>query len=157
MPGKTSSTTNSLSSHLANERLKSGIGSICVLMASLIFSASPFASARPTKASSSAIPHISLPPIPLAKALTLLHQLFGFFTSRACFLSYSVVSPTGWRMSSCSIHISLYTDQKEYFSFNSFHSQRAFSCGYSLSRYCCNSSSVILNTSFCFWNSYIST
>ena len=43
--------------------------------------------------------------MPLAKALTLLHQLLGFFTSRASFLSYSVASPINLRISSFSMII----------------------------------------------------
>lgn len=39
------------------------IEEICVLMASLIFSASPFASTSPINVSSSAIPHMSFPPM----------------------------------------------------------------------------------------------
>ena len=40
-----------------------------------------------------AMPKISTPPTPLAKALTLFSQLFGFFISSIAFLSYSVASP----------------------------------------------------------------
>ena len=51
------------------------IGSMRVLMISLIFSASLSGSVSPTICPSSAMPKISAPPSVFAKALTLLHQL----------------------------------------------------------------------------------
>ena len=51
------------------------------------------------------MPKISAPPSVFAKALTLLHQLLGFFTSSAAFLSYSVVSPIRFSISICSDHL----------------------------------------------------
>lgn len=81
------------SSTCSNLRRNSGIGSNLDLMISLMFSASSFGFSSPVISSSSAIPKINAPPSVFANALTLLHQLFGFFTSRDIFLSYSVVSP----------------------------------------------------------------
>ena len=75
-----------------------------VLRISLIFSASLSGSVSPTICPSSAMPKISAPPSVFAKALTLLHQLLGFFTSSAAFLSYSVVSPIRFSISICSDH-----------------------------------------------------
>jgi hypothetical protein len=51
------------------------IGSMRVLMISLIFSASLSGSVSPTICPSSAMPKISAPPSVFAKALMLLHQL----------------------------------------------------------------------------------
>ena len=51
------------------------------------------------------MPKISAPPSVFAKALTLMHQLLGFFTSSAAFLSYSVVSPIRFSISICSDHL----------------------------------------------------
>ena len=70
-----------------------GIGSILVLMISLIFSEIRLESARPTNVSSSATPKNKMPPLPFAKALTLFSQLLGFFSSNMSFLSYSFDSP----------------------------------------------------------------
>ena len=76
-----------------------------VLMISLIFSASLSGSVSPMICPSSAMPKISAPPSVFAKALMLLHQLLGFFTSSAAFLSYSVVSPIRFSISICSDHL----------------------------------------------------
>lgn len=60
---------------------------------SLIFSASPSGFSNPTISPSLEMPKIKDPPSVFANALTLLHQLFGFFSSRRSLLSYSVASP----------------------------------------------------------------
>jgi hypothetical protein len=76
------------SSVLWNLSLNSGIGVNLDFMISLIFSASPSGSLSPTTCPSLKIPKIKAPPNVFANALTLLHQLFGFFSSSASFLSY---------------------------------------------------------------------
>ena len=76
-----------------------GNGVILSLINLLIISASFCISCSPIAALSSLIPKNSVPPIPLAKALTLFNQLFGFLISSATLKAHSVASATN-----CSIN-----------------------------------------------------
>lgn len=80
-------------------QLESGTGDWRFFMISLTVPASCSASGKPTIELSSAIPKIRVPSDVLAKALTLLHQLWGFLRSAVCFLSYLVASPISFSIS----------------------------------------------------------
>ena len=73
-------------------RIKFGYGVMRSLIKRLIVSASVCALAKPITFLSLSMPKKRVPPIPFAKALRLLSQLFGFFTSRATLKSHSVAS-----------------------------------------------------------------
>ena len=72
--------------------MKSGNGVTRSLIRRLIASASDCALTRPITFRSLSMPKNKEPPTPFAKALTLLSQLFGLFTSKATLKSHSVAS-----------------------------------------------------------------